>query len=330
MAVGTTATPTGRPDTPAGPTGRVRRWLRTAAAGLCGLLLLPPLVLGVVRVAGLDDGTVWAMPMAGLPYVALLAVLALAGSAALRSRWLVVAAALVTVAHLWWVVPRFVPEGGSVPEAAPRLRIATSNAYLGGVDPDAVVRLVRDQRVDVLAMEELDAGAAHRLDTAGLTELMPYRVRPEGRDTAIYSRLPLTPGTGPQTTAEVAVGGRTVKVVAVHTWYPLGDSGRWAADFRSIRAEAAAGTRDAVYLGDFNATVDHAPMRDLLDQGLTDSHAELGQGMAPTFPVGWSLPSVIQIDHVLHGGALRAVDVSEHALPGSDHRAVVAELALTG
>lgn len=39
---------------------------------------------------------------------------------------------------------------------------------------------------------------------------------------------------------------------------------------------------------------------------------------------------MIQIDHVLHGEALRAVSVTEHRVRGTDHRAVVAELAVTG
>ncbi|GAA3014092.1 hypothetical protein GCM10020229_26670 [Kitasatospora albolonga] len=87
-------------------------------------------------------------------------------------------------------------------------------------------------------------------------------------------------------------------------------------------------------LGDFNATLDHAPMRELLGVGLADTHEQLGKGLVPTWPEDYhdlpGLPPVIQIDHVLHGEALRPVAVSEHTLKGTDHRAVVAELALTG
>ncbi|MGW3071863.1 MULTISPECIES: hypothetical protein [unclassified Kitasatospora] len=61
----------------ASPAGR-GRWRRAALIG-CGVLLLGPAVLAVVRLCGWDDGTVWALPMAGLPYAALLSVLLLVG-----------------------------------------------------------------------------------------------------------------------------------------------------------------------------------------------------------------------------------------------------------
>ncbi|MEU0188040.1 endonuclease/exonuclease/phosphatase family protein [Streptomyces sp. NPDC006207] len=88
-------------------------------------------------------------------------------------------------------------------------------------------------------------------------------------------------------------------------------------------------TRTAYFLGDFNASLDHSPMRKLLAAGLTDTQAELGQGLARTWPVGRALvPPLIQLDHVLHGSGLVGVSAGERTVPGTDHRAVVAELAL--
>ncbi|MFI8082356.1 hypothetical protein ACIF6L_16395 [Kitasatospora sp. NPDC086009] len=68
--------------------------------------------------------------------------------------------------------------------------------------------------------------------------------------------------------------------------------------------------------------------------GLTNSHAELGRGGSPARPEDNAdfphLPPVIQIGHVLRGEGLTVVAVSGHRVPGTDHRAVVAELAVTG
>ncbi|MFJ6137084.1 endonuclease/exonuclease/phosphatase family protein [Kitasatospora sp. NPDC092286] len=313
------------------------RRTRTALVVLCVVGLLLSAALVVVRLAGWDDGTSLALPMVLLPYAALTTVLALGVLLVLRSWWAVGLAGLLTLVQLIWLVPRFVPDGGSVAADAPRLRLATSNAYMGQVDVAALVRLVREQRVDVLAVEELSGSAAAALDRAGIAELLPYRELPAGQDTALYSRLSLTPlavSASAQVAAEVSVGGRTVRLTAVHTYYPLGDARRWSEDFDGLRAAAADSTRNAVFFGDFNATLDHAPMRDLLATGLADTHAELGRGGAPTWPEDNAdfpfLPPVIQIDHVLHGDALSAVSVAEHTVPGADHRAVVAELAVTG
>ncbi|MFJ1756177.1 endonuclease/exonuclease/phosphatase family protein [Kitasatospora sp. NPDC088134] len=310
--------------------------LRTAALALCLLLLAGSAALAAARLLGLDDGTRWALPMSFLPHAALLTLLTLAALAALRRWWAVGLAAALAVLQLWWVLPRTVPDGADVPAAAPRLRVATSNAFMGGISPRAVVDLVREQRVDVLAMEELGDSAADALDRAGLRELLPHREKPAHGDTVLYTRLPVSSGPDPAwptTNLTVDVGGRPVQIVAVHTYYPLGDPRAWADGLHRLRAAAPGRTRNAVLLGDFNATLDHKPMRDLLATGLTDTHAQLGAGLFPTWPQDhpdYDAPPLIQIDHVLHGPALTAVSVSEHAMARSDHRAVVAELAVTG
>ncbi len=206
---------------------------------------------------------------------------------------------------------------------------------MGGISPQSLVDLVRAQRVDALAVEELSESAAAALDATGIRALLPNREMPPGTDTAIYTRLPVT-GAGdpawPTTNVTVEVGGRPIVLVAVHTYYPLGDARKWAAGMRALRDAAPGRTGNAVLLGDFNATLDHAPMRDLLGTGLTDTHAELGAGLFPTWPEDNRdlpfLPPVIQIDHVLHGGRLSAVSVEEFALARTDHRAVVAELGV--
>ncbi|MET8545405.1 endonuclease/exonuclease/phosphatase family protein [Kitasatospora sp. NPDC004799] len=312
--------------------GRSR--LRTAALTGCGVLLLGPAVLALVRLAGWDDGTVWALPMAGLPYAALLSVLLLAALAALRRWWPAAVAAALVALQLWWLVPRFVPDAADAPPAAPRLRVATSNNFMGQVSPKSLVDLVREQRIDVLAVEEQSDSAAAALDAAGIRTLLPHRERPAGTDTALYTRLPVSSAADPAwptTNLTVDVGGHPVQLVAVHTYYPLGSARRWAEGLHDLRAAAPGRTRNAVLLGDFNATLDHKPMRDLIDTGLADTHEELGAGLFPTWPQDhpdYPAPALIQIDHVLHGPALTPVDVSEHALPRSDHRAVVAELAV--
>lgn len=333
-AVGTPAPPTGRRAN--GKGGRRRRtW------GLlgCGVLLAVPAALLVVRLTGLDAGTPLAVPVVLFPYgtvlsgLALVAVLAVP---ALRSRWTVVAVGLFAAAQVALLVPRFLPDQQHVPAQAAELRVATVNAHVGNADPRALVRLVRTERIDVLAVQELPSVGISALADAGLDRLLPHQELHPEYDTSIYSKIPLTHGAPldaetawPQTTADVTVGGRTVRLVAVHTYYPLGDAERWTRDMTALASVARNSGPDTVFLGDFNASLDHAPMRELLAAGLTDIHAELGRGWARTWPAGKSLvPPLIQIDHVLHGPGLAGVSVAERTVPGTDHRAVVAVLAL--
>lgn len=255
---------------------------------------------------------------------------------ALRSRWALAAAAALVITHMALLAPRFLPDRQQVPAHAVELRVATINTDGGGADARALVKLVRTERIDVLAVQQMPSGGVEALDRAGLGALLPHQELHPEYDSSIYSRHPLTrAGTTradtawPQTVAGVTVGGRSVRFVAVHTYYPLGSPKRWTRDLTALTSIARHSGPDSVFLGDFNASLDHAPMRDLLAAGLTDTHAELGHGWVRTWPVGHALvPPVVQLDHVLHGPGLAGVSVSERTVPGTDHRAVVAVLAL--
>lgn len=309
-----------------------RRRTRSITLAVCAVVLVCVAALAVVRTTGLDSGTVFALVVVGLPYTAVVTVVVAVVLAVAKARWLAGLAVVLLVVQGVWLLPRFTADGTDVPATAPRLRVAAINSHVGAVDPRALVDFVRSANVDVLAVGELAPGAIPRLDDAGLRELMPYReLRPQD-DSSIYSRLPITssgplaaPTTWPQTRAAVSAFGRTIDVVAVHTYYPAGDSSLWTRDMAALTTTAG---ENSVVLGDFNATLDHAPMRDLLAAGLVDAHAELGNGWAPTWPANGLLPPVVQLDHVLHGHGLAAVTTSEHTLPGTDHRLVFAELAL--
>ncbi|WP_367323629.1 endonuclease/exonuclease/phosphatase family protein [Streptomyces sp. HUAS ZL42] len=319
--------------------GRPGRRGRRIGLPACGALLAVPSALLVVRLTGLDAGTSLAVPVVLFPYGAALSVLVLVAVLAvpaLRSRWTIAVVAIVTSAQVVLLIPRFVPHRQHVPAQAPVLRVATLNANVGAEDASALVRLVETERIDVLAVQQLPSAGIAELTEAGLDKLLPYHELHPEYDSSIYSRIPLSHGgvlqadtAWPQTTADVTVGGRTVRLVAVHTFYPLGNAKRWTRDMSALTSAARHSGPDTVFLGDFNATLDHAPMRDLLESGLTDTHAELGHGWARTWPVGKPLvPPMVQLDHVLHGSGMAGVSVSERTVPGTDHRAVVATLAV--
>ncbi|GAA3092376.1 endonuclease/exonuclease/phosphatase family protein [Streptomyces rectiviolaceus] len=316
---------------------RGRRW------GLlsCGALLAMLFVLLVVRLTGLDAGSPLAVPVVLFPYAAVTSVLALSAMIAvpaLRSRRSVTVAALLAAAYVALLAPRFIPHHQQqVPPQAPELRVATLNTHVGREDARALVQLVKSERIDVLAVQELPSAGIAALAEADVDKVLPYQELHPEHDSSLYSRIPLEHGgplkadtAWPQTTAHVTVAGRAVRLVAVHTYYPLGDAKRWDRDLTALTSVARDSGPDTVFLGDFNASLDHAPMRDLLASGgLTDTHAELGKGWARTWPADKGLlPPLVQLDHVLHGSGLAGISVGERTVPGTDHRAVIATLAL--
>jgi len=83
-----------------------------------------------------------------------------------------------------------------------------------------------------------------------------------------------------------------------------------------------------VLAGDFNATLDHAELRRLLDRGYHDVAEQAGTALRPTWPAGRTIPTQVTIDHVLADRRIRVVSARSVAIPGSDHRGVLTELLL--
>jgi endonuclease/exonuclease/phosphatase (EEP) superfamily protein YafD len=124
-------------------------------------------------------------------------------------------------------------------------------------------------------------------------------------------------------------------LVAVHTAQPLTAYAAWATDHEAVRSAVARLHGPVVLAGDFNATLDHRPMRRLLGEGLSDAARESNAGWQATWPVnerrGGLLPpglGLMTLDHVLVSHDFSAISTSTHEVPGSDHLALVARLAV--
>lgn len=61
--------------------------------------------------------------------------------------------------------------------------------------------------------------------------------------------------------------------------------------------------------------------------GYRDAAATVGAGLKPTWPVGRRLPPVT-IDHVLADERCGVQSVQTFTVPGTDHRALLADLVL--
>ena len=268
------------------------------------------------------------LPLALLPAYAVLA-----AAAALRRWRLAAAAAAVVAGHLLVVAPAVTADARPV-ENAPRLRVVTANLFVLNPDPAAAGRTLRALRPDVLVVPELSAEGLAGLREAGLLQDLPHAVAELGtrqETVGLFSRLPLrdvgTRGAAGRELprATVAVGGRDVRVLAAHPLPPVSVlEGLWRTSLADLAQEVADLDLPLVVAGDLNADRDHAAFRALLEAGLRDAHDSLGRGLARTWPA--PLP-VLHLDHVLVRG-LTPVDVAEVRVPGSDHLAVMAEVAV--
>ncbi len=303
------------------------------------------LVLGTVVAVGWvvlwSVGPVWsgtAFALLSLTPVAALGALLVAVTALGTRRWVVGGAALVAALVLAAVVlPRAIADGDLPATGA--IAVATANLQFGEADAADLVALVRAERIDVLGLEELTPDAEERLAAAGLFAELPFvasQARTGAGGTGLASRYPLTPSglpLGPgmftQVTARVAAPTGPVDVVVAHPAAPVfrADAANWAAEIVGLPAPAGPAGPARLLIGDFNATLDHRPLRELIARGHRDAAAVLGDGLVPTWPTDQPLPPFAAIDHVLVSGPLRPAALSTHRIAGTDHATLVVRLA---
>ncbi|MCW2681035.1 MAG: hypothetical protein JWM62_2436 [Frankiales bacterium] len=303
---------------------------------LATLVVLCLLAVVGVRALGLERGSALAMLVGALPLTLLPAYAVLALAATLRRRLLAAGAAVLVLAHLLVFAPALgadaLPPGA---EQAPRLRVVTANLYVLNPDPAAAARALRALRPDVLVVPELSAAGLAGLRESGLLDDLPFAVTllldTRQETVGLLSRLPLLDVTTRESAgrelprATVRVGGTDVRLLTAHPYPPLSVfADLWRASLEDLRAEVEDVDGPLVVAGDLNADRDHALFRDLLDTGLRDAHDARGRGLARTWPA--SAP-FLHLDHVLVRGPV-VLDVREARIPGSDHLAVVADLAL--
>lgn len=314
---------------------------RPTRAGAIAVVVATPWVLwAAVRTLGLERGHPLVALVAFTPYAAALSPVPVVVALLLRRRLAAAVAAVAAVVLLAAVAPRALP-GPQRAEAGAGGRplvVMSANLLVGAADATAIVRLVREHDVDVLSLQELTPDALRRLDAAGVRALLPARAArpdPGWSGVGLLAREPLravAPRSGSVATQLEAVlsprDGPDLRLVAVHPLPPVSraNTRAWRRALRRLPGPRA-GDTPRVLIGDFNATLDHRELRRLLDRGYADAADATGDGLRPTWPTtGGRLP--LTIDHVLFPAPLGVRRVSLHTIPGSDHRAIVAQLVL--
>ncbi|MBP1231702.1 endonuclease/exonuclease/phosphatase (EEP) superfamily protein YafD [Arthrobacter sp. PvP102] len=311
------------------------------------LLALPVAVLSVFRAVPVEWPTLAVQLLSFTPWLLIPAGAAVLLAIPGRRRFLIWVTAALAAAQVFWLFP--LDHGRSITEAggpAAKLTAMTINSEFGQAEAAGIVRLVRENGVGLLTVQEHSRALEDRLAAAGLSGLLPYRISSptdDGGDSAIYSAhrleavgvLPDTPFHMPivRLTVEGAGAPAVLEVTNVHALPPVDVRvDQWRSDLAALaRLSVRPGNR--LLIGDFNATYDHAEFRALLDVGpdgrkMVDVGTAAGLRLEPTWPMeGHRLPG-IAIDHQVTSPGIAASGYAVHRVPGTDHAAVLATLSL--
>ena len=301
---------------------------------LVGAGLLPLIVrfFELDRNSFLLSGVVGVRPWAIIP-----AALAIPFASASKKGCMTLLAMLAVAGNIYWSIPHLTQPGPEVSNQGTDLSVMAANLLLSSDDLEPLIRSVEESPPDLLLLMELTHSHVDQLAPI-LDDTYRFRIIEPADGVAgigLWSTYPMAEaaidtmvaGGWPSVRAEIEVGSRAIQVVGIHP-PPPGS----AADRRVQSTELAIIGRmprdiPTIVMGDFNASFEHAVMRDLLaETGMRDVHLEAG----PMVPATWPNPlPLLHIDHIL---VTHEFAIEEATIPtvqwGGDHRAVAAELAL--
>ncbi len=324
----------------------------TAVAGWA--LTTPPAFVAAVRVGRLERTGPLLIAEALGPAIAAPALAALGLATVTRRGRLAGVAAAVAGLHLAWlaadlrrarapevVAPHGVDRTATDADDA-RLRLFSANVLFTNTYLAGIAAEIRHADPDVVILQEVSPTTVSALDRTGTLDGFPHRwlnARSDPMGTAILSRLPLEDVEGwtaaglPMSRATVVIGDRRLRLYNVHTRAPFGPGGRalWTDQLAALADVVRDEDGPLVLAGDFNAACGHRPFRAVLAAGVRDAHMTRRRWWVTTWPSNRRLtPPFARIDHVLVSPHVAVLRVGEGVGEGSDHRPVVADLAVIG
>lgn len=268
----------------------------------------------------------------------LLAAIAATIGFALMQRWGWMGVGLAgVVLNTLFVAPWYFGRSGEATDAPRVLRLMLVNVWVNNAHHDRVIDLIRDERPDVVILQEINRRWLASLST--IEDDYPFQARsPNARHygDVIYSRVPMveqyltTTSYGNPSVMSVELDvGEPITLVSMHPPPPM--SQRLHSMYRQMYDAAVRHLQNAdgprLFAGDMNCSMWGASYRRLVRE--TDMHdARQGFGVLPSWPTHSPLMRTA-IDHVLHDAQFQVLNCRLGPNVGSDHRPVIVDFALS-
>lgn len=261
----------------------------------------------------------------------------------LRARWRLLGAALLvasTALFAWPLLPR--AAGTDTPVAVDStLTVLSLNLQYGRADVEEIAQLITPD-VDALAFQESTPSFEQELTAAGLLEEFPHQVgtsETSASGSMVLSRTPVELAARAESTrfenliATTTIDGELWHIGVIHSAPPQMGADAWTEDAAAIdRLAEPFHEENLLLVGDFNAIAQHHTMRELTADSALDDLARPSAGTGgpqwhPTWPTGTWIPPFARIDHALVGAGVLGGTPQYETVDGSDHTALIVEVA---
>ena len=312
---------------------RVLGWFGAGWDVLAWTYLFVALLVSISRLVGGRPHPLFQALQAGFPVFMLGGGAVLLG-AVMSRRWLQALIALLLLVPAWFAIS---PALGRDPlpywtEHGVGVRIAGSNLYFENRRPADAARTLLKTNADILFVSELTPVFVDAAKSEGFEARFPYRLLDPYLGLGIYSKFPFDDAERrasrrPPVVRFTLPDGVFFRATPVHTKSPTDTArvGAWADDLGRLGRLVEANDGPLLLVGDFNASRWQPAFGALLGRGLTDAHEATGRGLSRSWPQRFP---VLRIDHALMTRHIVARSVADIDVPGSDHRAFVADLII--
>ena len=230
--------------------------------------------------------------------------------------------------------------------ASSTMRLMSINVHLYNRNAASLLDAVQRAAPDVLVLQEYSQAIDDAVRGALAAEYTYQLRKPQadnGDGWAVYSRRPLL---APIDTAlqldhskrqarfAVRLADKEVIIYALHLTSPqsMDKIGRNRAEVADLVELLATETKPVILAGDFNFTASTANAAALRARGMRDTHDLAGEGRGSTWrfrklPLAYRLPG-FRIDHIFIGPELTCTNARVLDIAGSDHRPILADIAL--
>jgi len=229
-----------------------------------------------------------------------------------------------------------------VPNPISTFRALVFNVHTSNSRYQEALAFIREERPNIIAVIEVDENWLRSLSS--LADILPHSITSsrnhDNFGIALYSAYPLQNSEiklfsdvgVPSISAGIEINTQRIKIIATH---PLpADSLAYSIErdihLERLREHILSLKEPVLLLGDLNV-VSWSPIFERFIEGTGLNNAREGFGIIPTWPA-WPMllyPFMIPIDHCLVSQELRVKNIYRKFVRGSDHAALVVDLAVT-